>query len=144
VEAAILGVANYFLVESHLEQCREVFASLASRAQHPSHILLMWGSLDVVVPYAAYHQEALRLAPPGRVRLHTLLGLGHEAIIESPSAVSRGLSAFLLELESLDAAHGIARTGDVLEAWREGRLGKRAAAALLIKRFWSKVDSRIK
>jgi hypothetical protein len=58
--------------------------------------------------------------------------------------VSQGLGAFLRELESVDAGHGIARTGDVLEAWREGRLGKRAAAALLIKRFWSKMHSRVK
>jgi len=139
VEAALLGVANFFLVESNLQICRQAFASLAARATHPHHILLMWGSLDVVVPYKAHHAEALAMAPPGRVCLHTLQGLGHEAIIESPTAVVQGLSAFLRELQLGDAGVAAARTADVLKAWREGRVGKRQAAALLLKRFRSKL-----
>ncbi len=95
LRAAILGVGMFFLVESNLVLCRSAFTSIATRADSPTRILLLWGDRDIVVPYATRHQEAVAAGPPGRVQLCTMSELGHEAMYESSNTVVKYLTALL-------------------------------------------------
>ena len=56
-------------------------------------MLLLWGTLDAVVPFA-HAGDAVALAP-SRIRLHALDGLGHESLFEDPAAVADAVCKWL-------------------------------------------------
>ena len=83
---------------SHCAGLRTAFAEVA--AKPGPRISLLWGKLDTVVPFS-HADEAVKLGPPGRIKLLPLEKLGHEAIFEDAASVCRAMESVLLQRSKL-------------------------------------------
>ena len=89
--ATIASVSAHALRADRLPGYRDALARVGRGAD--ADVLLLWGTLDVVVPFARA-RDAVALAP-SRIRLHALEGLGHESLFEDPAAIAKALCEWL-------------------------------------------------
>mmetsp|Transcript_23838 Transcript_23838/g.39414 ORF Transcript_23838/g.39414 Transcript_23838/m.39414 type:complete len:329 (+) Transcript_23838:135-1121(+) len=92
IAAACVAITTSFFRNDLLPIMRANLTEITSRMKSPASVLLLWGVLDVVVPFK-YAREAARLGP--RITLRPLERQGHDSLFEDPGPIADAILVFM-------------------------------------------------